>query len=1237
MYNTLDIESHGLEGDTQFSSLQHSEPERRPLVKLDGLLHGKAVRVMIDSGATSNFVASTFVGDNGLPRSSIRNHRVKLANGEAHAMRHSLVDAPLQVGNIKSTESFFVFPLPASSHDVILGVPWLARHNPQIDWSTGKVRVNGIACTAASTRPSRLQVQAESKVPMQKGSSSTKVEQHESSDDEELFITYVTLGEPTKEFTHRLNAIESTKGELERNARELKMIKRFPDVFPLKSPMDLPPHRPGHDFSIELVEGAKPPCLPLRKMSPAENEELQKQLKALLDSGFIVPSRSPYGAAVVFARKKTGELRLCIDYRALNAVTIRDRYAIPHAESLIDQVAGSKCRSTLDLTNGYHQLRIVDKDVDKTCFRTRFGSFAFKVLPFGVCNGPGRFMAFLQSEFRDLLDRCLVIYVDDLLIYSPNEEQHEKDLTEVLSRLRKLKLHCKLKKCKLFRDTVNFLGFELRPDGLAVEQDKIQTILAWPVPKNASELRSLIGLATFYRRFIRNFSGICAVLFALLKKDVQFVWTDEHQKALDTLKHAMSTAPVLATPKPGLPFVVTTDASDFAIGAVLSQEDPESKVAHPICFMSKKLSDAERRWPTHEQELFAVVHALQTWKHYLWGAQFKVYTDHRSLLYLYTQPKNSARQVRWIELLADFDVGNKLYYQEGKSNVVADALSRRPDLKPEKTAPRDVEARAKLRRMIEQLLPNLNDEQLQNEVNAITSVDASSLLDTIRAAYHVDPVLGGDAPAEARARELKKLTSRDGLFWKEERIFVPDDRQVKTLLLHEAHDAQHAGHLGVDKTVRLLARRYVWPRMHKDVESYVSSCVKCQQNKSSNTLPQGFLQPLDVPHECWHTCTMDLITALPRTRQGKDAIIVVVDKFSKLTHVWPTTTTVSAVELAKQFFREIVRLHGFPAVIVSDRDPRFTSLFWSELWRLSGTRLAMSTSFHPQSDGQTERQNRTLEEMLRAFVSVRQDDWDDHLPAAELAINNSTQASSKETPFFLTFGKHVKTPLDIALPPTPNQAAADVVQALQAAHEQARAQLLLAQQRQAKYANKRRVNVEFKVGESVYLSTRNLQLKNRAPKLDAKFIGPYRIIERCGPVNYRLELPASMQRMFDKFHVDVLRRHKDGSEQWPDREQSRRNDPELIDEQQHWEVEAILAERPSRSKDGEPEFLVAWKGYPRHEATWERHSNLSCPELMRDFKQQLDRRAASQQQGTSRQQRAAARKLAKAPRRAAQV
>jgi len=407
--------------------------------------------------------------------------------------------------------------------------------------------------------------------------------------------------------------------------------------------------------------------------------------------------------------------------------------------------------------------------------------------------------------------------------------------------------------------------------------------------------------------------------------------------------------------------------------------------------------------------------------------------------------------------------------------------------------------------------------------------------------------------------------------------------------------------------------------MYEEIKHYVSTCTKCQQNKASHEHPQGLLQPLPVPERRWQQVTMDFITQLPMTKSGHDAIVVFVDKLSKMVHIVPTTTTVDAPQVAKIFMREVIRLHGVPESIVSDRDTRFTSSFWQELWKMLGTKLAMSTAYHPQSEGQTERANRTLEDMLRAFVSVRQDDWDDFLVASEIAINNTQQASSKYSPYFLNSGAHPRFPLCIQTKSV-NQSVEQVFESLRVALEQATKNLHQAQQRQAHFANQNRKEVELEVGDKVLLSTRDLQLKHRAPKLDPKFIGPYEVKKRVGKVSYELALPDSM-RIHPVFHISKLRKHKDGCDEWPDRIDESRPAPEIVDDEEEFEIDAILDKRMQAWKDPRfprtratmhAQYLVAWRGYPAHERSWEWASELTnAQDKINEFEAELKRKTGT--------------------------
>jgi hypothetical protein len=742
------------------------------------------------------------------------------------------------------------------------------------------------------------------------------------------------------------------------------LVEEFADVFPEDLPQKLPPRREV-DHRIELEPGAVPPSRPTYRMSPAELDELKKQLNELTEHGFIQPSKSPFGAPVLFVKKKDGSIRMCIDYRALNKITIKNKYPLPRVDELLDRLHGAKWFSKLDLRSGYHQVRIHPDDVAKTAFRTRYGHFEFLVLPFGLTNAPATFMHLMQQVFRPYLDQFVIVFLDDILIYSRTWEEHREHVRTVLQLLRQHQLYAKASKCEFFRQKIGFLGHVVDTNGIHMEPDKVKAIQEWPVPRNVHDIRSFLGLAGYYRKFVRSFSRLSSPLSELLQKDKPFEWSPVQQQAFEHLKQAVASAPVLITPDEKLPYVMTTDASGYAIGATLSQD--QGKGLQPIAFMSKKMLPAERNYPVHEQEELAIVCALREWRHYLHGTKFKVITDHRSLKFLQQQPHLSARQARWMEFLQEFDFD--IEYQQGKDNVVADALSRRVDHSAGTTANRRV------------------DSESLHAINE-TTWQSNELVAEIKSAYQQD-----ETCKKILQDPSNGLTVKNGLIYKAQTVYIPDHKPLKSKLLQECHDSPLSGHVGIAKTTELLTRHFYWPKMHAEIRDYVTSCLACQSNKPSHQLPMGLLQPIPTPSRRWEQVSMDLITQLPKTRSGHDAIVVFVDKLSKMVHYAPTKTQVTAPELASLFVKEVVRHHGVPESIISDRDPRFTSNFWRSVWQQLGTKLSMSTAYHPQSDGQTERANRTLEDMLRAYVSYRQDDWDKHLIAAEIAYNNSLQAS----------------------------------------------------------------------------------------------------------------------------------------------------------------------------------------------------------------------------------------------------
>ncbi|GJV12054.1 putative nucleotidyltransferase, ribonuclease H [Tanacetum coccineum] len=469
-----------------------------------------------------------------------------------------------------------------------------------------------------------------------------------------IFLAHVTAKEVED---------KSEKKRLE----DVPIVQDFPEVFPEDLP-GLPPTRQV-EFQIDLVPGAAPVARAPYRLAPSEMKELSEQLKELSDKGFIRPSSSPWGAPVLFVKKKDGSFRMCIDYRELNKLTVKNRYPLPRIDDLFDQLQGSSVYSKIDLRSGYHQLRVREEDIPKTAFRTRYGHYEFQVMPFGLTNAPAIFMDLMNRVCKPYLDKFVIVFIDDILIYSKNKQEHEEHLKLILELLKKEELYAKFSKCEFWIPKVQFLGHVIDSEGIHVDPAKIESIKDWTSPKSPTEIRQFLGLAGYYRRFIEGFSKIAKPMTKLTQKKVKFEWGDKQEAAFQLLKQKLCSAPILALPEGSEDFIAYCDASKKGLGAVLMQRE---KV---ISYASRQLKIHEKNYTTHDLELGAVVFALKIWRHYLYGTKCTVFTDHKSLQHILDQKELNMRQRRWLELLSDYDCD--IRYHPGKANVVADALSRK--------------------------------------------------------------------------------------------------------------------------------------------------------------------------------------------------------------------------------------------------------------------------------------------------------------------------------------------------------------------------------------------------------------------------------------------------------------------------------------------------------------------------------------------------------------------------------
>jgi RNase H-like domain found in reverse transcriptase/Integrase zinc binding domain/Chromo (CHRromatin Organisation MOdifier) domain len=712
---------------------------------------------------------------------------------------------------------------------------------------------------------------------------------------------------------------------------------------------------------------------------------------------------------------------------------------------------------------------------------------------------------------------------------------------------------------------------------------------------------------------VLGFSSMSKPLTELTKASTAWQWGDKEQQAFDSIKAALCHAPTLAMPDTQKDFTVICDASDFGIGAVLMQE------GHPVAYFSKLLNAAQRNYTVSDRELLAVVEALKQWRCYVGDRHFTVVTDHSPLTHFATKRDLQGRQARWAEVLAMFSFSWE--YRPGRINV-ADPFSRNPAHKPaelltailrsgrsrgaaqgENTGDKpDQPPRASTQTAAGRDTPSHND-QLGNQVVG-EGIVLTELEKAVGGGYKFDPLFQDP-------KRNHRWKHHHGLWFDAQgRIMVPDHGDIRHQVMAAHHANPFSGHQGRVRTLDLIGRTYWWKGIAKDVQTYVSACHDCQTNKPSNHKPHGLLQPLQVPERPWSSISVDFVTGLPEVGANQwDTIAVFVDRLTKMVHYVPCREKMSAADFAQVFLANVFRLHGLPLHIVSDRDPRFTSVFWQEVTTALQMARGFSTAFHPQTDGQTERMNRTMEEMLRHFITPLKGDWVAALPLLEFAYNNSKHAATQSTPFRMYIGLDPLHPVSGPTERTYRVPAAEVF-VHKMASELARAKQCIqdAQSKMKIQSDKRRQDVSFAVGDMVLLSTKNLKLKGTTPrKLLPRYIGPYKVLGLIGKVAYKLELPEQM-RVHNVFHASLLSKYVSDGKLHP-------LPPQVIEGELEYEVEAITAHEvvkggKSKGKTHRPHvrFLTAWKGYGREHDSWEPGDMLEDTEALEQYLRSVAKR-----------------------------
>lgn len=1114
--------------------------------------------------------------------------KIEQFDGTISEVNH-FVDLPVKIQGWQGTIRFEL--VQGLSEDMVLGNLWMAQHQVEFDWNKKTINIpprGDLSVRLISAKKFRRILRTE-------GTGNMGVLTREPVDPQRPRDSYVLKA--FKARSPRNPNVVDSRGLSTTHNKDAQHIPRefheFLEVFDEEAANRLPERRP-FDHQIPLYEGEMPPFGTIYGLSKLELDALKENIDENLAKGFIRPSQSPAAAPILFVKKKDGSLRLCVDYRGLNKVTIKNRNPLPLILEMLDRLSTAKYYTTIDLRNAYYQVRIAEGDEWKTAFRTKYGLFEYLVMPFGLTNAPSTFQHLINHVFHDMLDKFVIAYLDDILIFSDTKEEHEKHVKQVLARLKENKLYAKAEKCDFYAEEIEFLGYLVSNKGIRMDPAKVKSVIEWPRPRNIKEIRGFLGFANFYRHFIKNYSKLVGPLTDLTKTTRKYEWSDRAEAAFIAIKDAFAKGDIIHHFDPRAPITIETDASDFAIGAILSQLfDGKLK---PIAFFSRKLNPAEMNYEIHDKELLAIVSALKAWRRYVEGTEepVRIITDHQPLTYFQTKRMLSRRQARWNEILSE--VNYKIEYRSGKKSTKPDALSRRPDYEPteedkQHNFRRVLAARTRSHRTEpSQQSATVTDSRRQEAPTprrreiSMRGISCETFENQLRQAQNLDPEIASlmvIGPMTRQDTQSGYGRDENGILYVDDRVYLPKG-DIRLSVIEQYHDQPLAGHLGQARTLELVKRHFRGNDLGKFVRQYVASCDKCNRNKPRRHAPYGMMKPLPIPEKPWESISVDFINQLP-VSDGYDAIMVVIDRRTKLAHFEPVTTKITTEELAKLFTKVVFSKHGVPKTIISDRGNKFVASLWKEFLGGVGAKRALSTTAHPQTDGQTERVNQWLDEYLRMYVNYQQDDWVNMLPVAEFAYNNAQHTTTTVSPFYATYGYH---PRFSVLSNEPGKAE-DYLDELHRVSERIGKFISEGQERQARYYNaKRKRPPTFAKDQLVWLSTKNFRIKDRTKKLTAKWVGPYRISEVISEHAYRLDLPTHM-RINNSFHVSLLEPYAANpfEGRMPDPPP-----PVEVEGEDEFEVKEILDCRRNR---GRLEYLVRWLGYLPDEDSWQPASNLA--------------------------------------------